>query len=197
MYISPGAVEAMIAPVVLRAASGEELLYSALEALPAPIYVTDPSGFVVYFNKACIKFSGRRPAVGKDRWCVTWKLYSERGDYLPHEQCPMAQAIRTAAPIRGMIAIAARPDGTRVTFRPFPTPLFGPDGTLIGAINILIDVNDIRQSDELEAEAARCDLLAATVVDGHISGVLSDLGDEYRAKAADLRRGDAAALPAS
>ena len=49
-------------------------LYQALDQLPAPIYVTDPSGLVTYANAACIGFTGRRPAIGKDRWCVTWKL---------------------------------------------------------------------------------------------------------------------------
>jgi hypothetical protein len=33
-----------------------------------------------------------------------------------------------------------RPDGTRVTFLPFPTPLFDEYGGLKGAVNILIDL---------------------------------------------------------
>jgi hypothetical protein len=49
-----------------------------------------------------------------------------------------------------MTAIAERPDGTRVNFLPFPTPLFGPTRVLVGAVNILIDVTESRQITDLE-----------------------------------------------
>jgi hypothetical protein len=39
-----------------------------------------------------------------------------------------------------MTAVAERPDGTRVHFRPFPTPLHDAHNNLVGAINVLIDV---------------------------------------------------------
>src|SRR5471030_2118300 len=99
--------------------------HAALEALQAPIYVTDAEGVITYFNPACIGFAGRTPAVGKDRWCVTWKLYTDDGAFLPHDQCPMAVAIVERRPVRGVSAVAERPDGTRVNFMPFPTPLLG------------------------------------------------------------------------
>src|SRR5688572_18805167 len=89
-------------------------LYQTLDLLPAPIYVTDAGGLVTYANAACVGFAGRRPAIGKDRWCVTWKLYTEDGEFLPHDRCPMALTIRQAKPIRGLSAVAERPDGTRV-----------------------------------------------------------------------------------
>ena len=43
--------------------------------------------------------------------------------------------------MRGEVAIAMRPDGSRKAFTPYPTPLFGDDGELIGAVNMLIDVS--------------------------------------------------------
>lgn len=111
---------------------------AVLEAHQAPIYLTDDEGVVVYANHACERFAGRAPALGQDRWCVTWKLYTDAGQFLPHEQCPMALAIRERKPIRGASAVAERPDGTRVPFKPFPTPIFGRDGRLVGAVNILM-----------------------------------------------------------
>lgn len=62
----------------------------------------------------------------------------------------MAVTLRTKQRIRGMTAIAERPDGTRVNFLPFPTPLFGPTRVLVGAVNILIDVTESRQITDLE-----------------------------------------------
>ena len=53
----------------------------------------------------------------------------------------MAVAIREQRAIRGKVAIAARPDGSRKAFTPYPTPLFDDDGQLTGAVNMLIDVS--------------------------------------------------------
>jgi PAS domain-containing protein len=46
-----------------------------------------------------------------------------------------------------MEAVAERPDGTRVHFIPYPTPLYDASGTLIGAVNMLIDISDRRRAD--------------------------------------------------
>ncbi|ASW04726.1 PAS domain-containing protein [Rhizobium sp. 11515TR] len=112
--------------------AGDQALRKTLDELPAAIYVTDTEGVITYFNPACIDFTGRRPEVGADRWCITWRLYTNAGDFLPHEECPMAEAINTRRPIRGVTAVAERPDGTRVTFRPYPTPIFDRDGKFAG-----------------------------------------------------------------
>jgi hypothetical protein len=108
------------------------------DARDVPTYVTDEAGILIYANAACETFAGRVPLPGVDRWCVTWKLYTDAGDFLPHDQCPMAVAIRAQKPIRGASAVAERPDGTRAPFRPFPTPFFGRDGRLSGAVNVLM-----------------------------------------------------------
>src|ERR1700753_127561 len=52
----------------------------ALDNFPAALYVTDADGVITYFNPVCIDFTGRQPTVGRDRWCVTWKLYTDGGD---------------------------------------------------------------------------------------------------------------------
>jgi PAS domain-containing protein len=103
-----------------------------------PTYITDEDGLLVYANDACEAFAGRKPVVGEDRWCVTWKLYTQAGEYLPHDQCPMAVAIKEGRPVRGAAAVAERPDGTRAPFRPFPTPIFGTRGQVVGAVNMLL-----------------------------------------------------------
>lgn len=117
-------------------------LGAVLNARDTPTYVTDNQGVVVYANDACTGFAGRAPAIGLDRWCVTWKLYTRDGEFLPHHRCPMAVAIKRRTPIRGVSAVAERPDGSRVAFTPVPTPLFGRDGELIGAVNMLVPAAD-------------------------------------------------------
>jgi PAS domain-containing protein len=119
-----------------------------LDAFPIAIYVTDGRGFITYFNSACVDFAGREPQIHRDRWCVTWKLFTNNGDFLPHDQCPMAIAIRSKRAVRGDTAVAERPDGTRINFVPFPTPVIGESGELRGAINMLINVTGLKNSPE-------------------------------------------------
>jgi PAS domain S-box-containing protein len=165
---------------------GDVNLYCALEKLPAPIYVTDADGVIVYFNRACIAFAGRTPIAGQDRWCVTWKLYTDNGDFLPHDQCPMAEAIAKKRPIRNVTAVAERPDGTRVNFMPYPTPLFDSNGQLRGAVNMLIDVTDQRQARLLQAQAERCLRLSGATGDAEVNATLNRLAHEYSLKALAL-----------
>ena len=63
-----------------------------------------------------------------------------------------------------MEAIAERPDGTRVPFIPYPTPLFDSTGALIGAVTTLVDITDrhVAESRIRESEA-RYRTLAAIV----------------------------------
>ena len=85
-----------------------------LDALPAAIYTTDAQGRITYFNQASVELSGRRPELGSDEWCVSWKLRDAFGTPIRHEDCPMATALKTGEPVRGTEKIAERPDGTRV-----------------------------------------------------------------------------------
>jgi PAS domain-containing protein len=94
-----------------------------LDVLPAALYMTDPDGKVTYFNKAAVELAGREPVLGGDEWCVTWKLHWPDGSPLPHAKCPMAAALKENRPIRGVEAVAERPDGTRIPIVPYPTPL--------------------------------------------------------------------------
>ncbi|UPJ53254.1 PAS domain S-box protein [Bradyrhizobium sp. 200] len=125
----------------------EQRLTELFAAIPAAIYTTDAQGKITYFNQAAVEFSGRTPALGSDEWCVTWKLFNPDGTLLPHDQCPMAIALKEGRAVRGAEAIAERPDGTRVPFIPFPTPLRDSSGRITGAINMLVDISERRQAE--------------------------------------------------
>jgi PAS domain S-box-containing protein len=125
----------------------ERRLQELLAAVPAAIYTTDADGKITYFNEAAVDLAGRTPTLGSDEWCVTWKLYNPDGTPLPHDQCPMAIALREGRQIRNAEAVAERPDGTRVPFIPFPTPLRDASGKVVGAINMLVDISERRQAE--------------------------------------------------
>ena len=73
-------------------------------------------------------------------------------------------ALKERRPIRGMEAIAERPDGTRVPFIPYPSPLFDAAGTLTGAVNTLVDITERYETEQrLRESEARYRGIAAIV----------------------------------
>lgn len=118
-----------------------------LEALPAAIYTTDAAGRITFYNQAAVDLSGRRPELGSDQWCVTWRLYNPDGSPLPHDACPMAVALKEGRPIRDAEAVAERPDGIRIPFIPYPTPLRDAAGTVVGAVNMLVDISERKSAE--------------------------------------------------
>ena len=119
-----------------------------IDALPAAIYTTDAEGHLTHFNPAAVEFSARTPELGTDSWCISWKLYHPDGTPMPHDQCPMAIALREGRSVRGLEAIAERPDGRRIWFTPYPTPLRDAEGRVVGGINMLVDITERKQADD-------------------------------------------------
>lgn len=111
-----------------------------LAALPIAVYTTDAAGRITFYNEAAAALWGRRPVLGQEHWCGAWRLFWSDGTPLPHDQCPMALAIREARKVRGLTAVLERPDGTRVCVRPLPSPLKDVNDNLVGAINVVIDL---------------------------------------------------------
>ena len=96
-------------------------------------------------------------------------------------------AIREQREIRGVVAFAERPDGSRVMFTPYPTLIRDNSGRLVGAVNLLIDVTDERQSASLKAQAQRCRRLAQSVTDSRTVSTLLGMATEYEDKARALQ----------
>lgn len=132
----------------------EQYFRDMVDTLPAAIYTTDAEGRLTHFNPAAVKFSGRTPELGTDQWCVSWKLYYPDGTPMPHDQCPMAIALKEGRIIEGVEAIAERPDGTRVWFTPYPRPLRDAQGRVVGGINMLLDITARKKAEEATGHLA-------------------------------------------
>jgi PAS domain S-box-containing protein len=132
-----------------RPAGREDHFRTILDNLPAAIYVTDAHGRITYFNEAAADLWGHRPELGRSEWCGSWKLFWPDGRALPHGDCPMAIALKEQRIIRGTEAIAERPDGSRVPFMPYPTPLFDKTGELVGAVNMQVDLSEPKRANEV------------------------------------------------
>jgi PAS domain S-box-containing protein len=133
----------------------ERRFRSLLDALPAAVYTTDAAGRVTYYNDAAADLWGHRPPLGTIEWCGSWKLYWPDGTPLAHGDCPMAIALKENRSVRGMEAVVERPDGTRVPFIPYPTPMHDEAGQLIGAVNMLVDITDRKRAEEQQGLLVR------------------------------------------
>src|SRR5947209_695465 len=119
-----------------------------LEALPAAVYTTDAEGRITFYNQAAVEMWGCRPELGQSQWCGSWRLYWPDGRPMRHDECPMAIALKENRAVRGAEAIAERPDGSRVHFIPYPTPLRDSSGLLVGGVNMLVDITHRKEAEE-------------------------------------------------
>jgi PAS domain S-box-containing protein len=113
-----------------------------VKELPAGVYSCDATGHINFYNHAAEKLWGRKPEIGKDLWCGSWKIISPDGSPVPLDSCPMAIALKEGRAIPGEELSIERPDGSRSVVLVFPQPEFGLSGEITGAINILIDVTE-------------------------------------------------------
>ncbi len=148
------------------AVESENLFRQIIEALPTAVYTTDLEGRLTHFNQAAVRFSGRVPELGTDRWCVTWRLYKGDGTPMPHDQCPMAVLLKEGRIVDGVECLAERPDGTRRWFIPFPRPLRDKNGDLVGGMNMLLDITQRKMNEQAN------NLLAA-IVDSSDDAIVS------------------------
>jgi PAS domain S-box-containing protein len=132
----------------------EERCRQLVHALPAAVYTCDAQGRVMLYNEAAVALWGRRPEIGKDLWCGSWRIYEPDGTPMPLDQCPMAVAIREGWAVRGQEIVIERPDGTRSYVLPYPDPIRNASGEVVGAVNMLVDLTERQRSEEARARLA-------------------------------------------
>jgi two-component system CheB/CheR fusion protein len=141
-------------PHPTRDVDAERRLHELLQNLPAATYTTDAAGRITFYNEAAVAFWGCRPKLNSDQWCGSWRLYWPDGTPMPHDQCPMAIALKERRAINGQEAVAERPDGTRVPFMAFPSPLRDESGELVGAVNMLVNITERKRTEEIAQRLA-------------------------------------------
>ena len=118
-----------------------------LESLPAAVFTTDAAGRLTFYNQAAVELTGSAPGLGSNDWYASWRLLRPDGTALAYDESPMAVTLRENRAVRGAELIGERPDGRRIPFIPYPTPLHDETGKLIGAVNMLVDISERKQAE--------------------------------------------------
>jgi two-component system, chemotaxis family, CheB/CheR fusion protein len=142
-----------------------------LDAVAVAVYTTDIDGRITFFNEAAVELWGRRPELGEE-WCGSLRLFHLDGRPMRHDECPMAIALKEQRSVRGAIAYADRPDGRRIAFMPYPTPLRDSENTMIGAVNVLVDVTDRLAAEQALQKSAEA-LEVSNAVKDEFLGLIS------------------------
>ena len=149
-----------------------------LKALPVAIYTTDPEGRITFYNDRAADLWGRRPELGKDMWCCSWKTYKPEGTPLPLDQSSMAIALKEKRVLPAEEILIERPDGKRYSVFPHPQPLFDPLGNFIGVVNLMLDAADqpdIEKQKDVEKKVANLAAIVQSSEDAIISKTLDGI----------------------
>jgi PAS domain S-box-containing protein len=132
--------------------------------LPEAVYSCDGDGRLVDFNLAAVTLWGRLPQAGKEFWCGSKAMYTLDGVFLPHDECPMAVAIRQRRDVGRIEAMIERPDGERRYVLAHPRLIRNGGGDITGAVNVVVDITERRRAeDQLRQIDRRKDAFISTV----------------------------------
>ena len=125
-----------------------------IELLPLAVYSCDKSGVILHYNPAVVELWGDEPRTG-ERFCGSYRIYLPDGTPLSKEKCPMAETLRTGKSVRNAEILFERPDGSRVTSIVNTAPILNIEGELVGAINSLLDITELKMAEEALLESGK------------------------------------------
>jgi len=136
-----------------------ELRYRTLfDLVPLAVYACDAKGIIQEYNRRAAELWGREPSRNGagPRFCGSYKIYYPDGRFMPHEDCPMARALRgETLESKDLEIIVERPDGGRRSVIPAPEILKNDAGEIIGAINCLYDITEHQKNQQALADLVR------------------------------------------
>src|SRR6266850_820349 len=156
----------------------EERYRTIFDLVPVAVYTCDADGIIQDYNRRAVELWGAEPGQNgeKPRFCGSYKIYYPDGRPMPHEECPMARALRgEKLTPKDLEIVVERPDGERRDVIPAPRVLTDEHGKIAGAVNCLFDITERKRA---ETAAMR---LAAVVQSSHdavaaknLNGIITD-----------------------
>jgi PAS domain S-box-containing protein len=155
----------------------EERYRTLFDLVPVAVYVCNADGIIREYNRRACELWGREPTGNGEegRFCGSYKIYYPDGRPMPHEECPMARALRgEKLKAEDLEIIVERPDGERRHIVPAPRVLTDKHGKITGAINCLFDITERKQAEKATMRLAAAvqsshDAIAAKTLNGIIT----------------------------
>ena len=124
--------------------TSETRIAKLVSLMPAAVYTCDAQGRINFYNERAAELWGRRPRLGDEaeKFCGSFKILRMDGSLLPHDQCPMAVALRDGMPARNVEIIVEQPGGARIIATASIELLLDHEGRQTGAINVLQDITE-------------------------------------------------------
>jgi PAS domain S-box-containing protein len=129
----------------------EERYRTLFDLVPVAVYVCDADGIIQEYNRRAAELWGREPSGNGEepRFCGSYKIYYPDGRPMPHEECPMARALRgEKLTPKDLEIVVERPDGERRHVVPAPRILTDKHGKITGAINCLFDITEHKRAQQ-------------------------------------------------
>jgi PAS domain-containing protein len=125
-------------PTVEHHLSSSDRFQALLEFGAAALYSCDAAGVITYYNKQATALWGCVPAPGdtEEQFCRPIMLYRANGEYLPFDQCPVADILAGKVPgIYDAKVYVRRRDGTLVALCLNIVPIMDDRGSILGAVS--------------------------------------------------------------
>jgi len=120
------------------------------------VVVTDPAGRITFVNEAARRLHGvARLDIGPDDYSRSYSLFTESGEPHPAENLPLTRAVRRHEIVEDARWRIRRPDGSEVLAIGNARPVYGDDGTPLGAVLTIRDDTARHAAEDQLAEAIR------------------------------------------
>jgi PAS domain S-box-containing protein len=122
----------------------------ALDAIPTGFCVCRTDGALIRYNKRAVELWGRAPQLGDTgEFSEThFRRYTAQGVRLPFAATPVAVALHSGVPVRGVELLIERPDGSQIPVLMNAAPLTGAEGRIEGAICSFQELTERKRAEE-------------------------------------------------
>src|SRR5215470_4090607 len=123
---------------------------SALDAIPTGFCVCRADGALVRYNKRASELWGRAPQLGDTGEFseINFRRYTAQGVPLPFAASPVAVALRSGVPVRGVELVMERPDGSQIPVLMNVAPLKDAEGRIDGAVCSFQELTERKRAEE-------------------------------------------------
>src|SRR6516225_5812130 len=121
-----------------------------LDAIPTGFCVCRADGALLRYNNRAVQLWGRAPRLGDtgEHSEINFRRYTAQGVPLPFAATPVAMALHSGVPVRGVELLIERPDGSQVPVLMNAAPLNDAQGRIEGAVCSFQELTERKRAEE-------------------------------------------------